>query len=410
MNNCPKCGNPLQAGISTCPICGTNINPVNTVGVPQTPTQPNPVQPINVAPMQPQATPVMGVNQPMPNGAINMQPQTPINNVQTQPVMQPNPVQPVQGVATPSPAPVEQKTPVVTSEQVVSTPTTPEVAPKSPEVETNNQTEKPIELPKVKKESKLNKKMLVIIIGVIAIIAIIAIVLILVLGKQKETKPTTGTNDNTNNAVALKMSKVTSGGYIYNLPESWTTQMSNNLEDIILVNEEGTVAISLDNFTGSLENIDPEAIKTYLDASTYTDVTVTETTIGSRKCILVTGKYNNYPTQIYYIENGATQIVGAAVVYETEEAKILFEADVKTVMESVNYAEVSNAIDPSGLYGSIFRMFENTLLNSEKMPESSYIDDQYSNTQDTITNDTTDTTINGNITNDITDNTIEPTN
>ena len=26
MNNCPKCGNPLQAGVTSCPICGTNIS------------------------------------------------------------------------------------------------------------------------------------------------------------------------------------------------------------------------------------------------------------------------------------------------------------------------------------------------------------------------------------------------
>ena len=26
MNNCPKCGNPLQVGTESCPICGTNTS------------------------------------------------------------------------------------------------------------------------------------------------------------------------------------------------------------------------------------------------------------------------------------------------------------------------------------------------------------------------------------------------
>lgn len=30
MNNCPKCGNPLQPGIVSCPICGTNLEQVKT--------------------------------------------------------------------------------------------------------------------------------------------------------------------------------------------------------------------------------------------------------------------------------------------------------------------------------------------------------------------------------------------
>ena len=28
MNNCPKCGNPLQNGVKTCPICGKKATKV----------------------------------------------------------------------------------------------------------------------------------------------------------------------------------------------------------------------------------------------------------------------------------------------------------------------------------------------------------------------------------------------
>ena len=56
MNNCPKCGNPLQVGTNSCPICGTNI-------LAAAPAPAQPAQPASTA-AQPAAQPAQTQTQP----------------------------------------------------------------------------------------------------------------------------------------------------------------------------------------------------------------------------------------------------------------------------------------------------------------------------------------------------------
>lgn len=110
MNNCQKCGNPLQPGTTSCPICGTIINnePVNLVGntgvvTPSSSINQNIAQPVNPVQEQIQsANPVQqSTTQPM---------NAPITETTNQ---QPNVVQPV------SVAPTTEQT---TSSVVTSVP------------------------------------------------------------------------------------------------------------------------------------------------------------------------------------------------------------------------------------------------------------------------------------------------
>lgn len=421
MNNCPKCGNPLQAGTGTCPICGTNINSVNNVGVAQTPVQPTPVtpsvgQPINNAPMQTPVTPINNVGMSAPAQPINTpvnQPQQPINVAPVQnPIPTPaevtatTPVNPAPSVAAINAQPAVAQAATATTEQGVGT--QPAAVPNNPAAQPAAQTpEKPMELPKAKKQLKFDKKIIFIIIAVLVVAVGVVVAIVLIGGKDSESSNNNNNNNQTNNnIVATNTSKVSSGGYAYNLPENWTTKLSDDTENIILINKDSNTIIYLDNYTGSLSTIDSESLKAYAESSSYTDVTVENITLGSRNCIVVNGTYNNYLTQFYFVEDGNALIVGAVIIYETEEAKTANEATVKTIVESLTYTEMSNAIDPTDMYGAMFQMFNNALINSEQSNGEDYVDDSDMNNFSDNSNDkVSDSTVDNTTTTDTTTNT-----
>ncbi len=87
MNNCPKCGNPLQIGVTSCPICGTDVAVKNSSNNASAPVK----QTVQVAQVSevPKATPSVPVQ---PVGQVVQQPSAPVN-VQAPSVQQSNPVQ-----------------------------------------------------------------------------------------------------------------------------------------------------------------------------------------------------------------------------------------------------------------------------------------------------------------------------
>lgn len=186
MNNCPKCGNPLQPGTSSCPICGTEIEGVSSattqmtvasvakptttvaptiqVATPQaTQQQPAPqpiavvqgqqgvpVQTQNVAVSQTPIAPQLSNNevQVVTPQVVSVDEATPVaSNVSAEPVAQPAPAvvtTPVvvqtdngdasasqQEVIVPAQAPVDVQQPPVVAPQVETTPTVqaPQVQP-----------------------------------------------------------------------------------------------------------------------------------------------------------------------------------------------------------------------------------------------------------------------------------------
>lgn len=118
MNNCPKCGNPLGAGISTCPICGTNTN--NVVNNNSTVSAVQPVAP-NITPAQNIATPTVTPNSVQTNSVTqvaqtqqpSVAPTSPAQNITPQPSVAQPVVAPVQpSVINPtSPTPVTSEAP-----------------------------------------------------------------------------------------------------------------------------------------------------------------------------------------------------------------------------------------------------------------------------------------------------------
>lgn len=131
MNNCPKCGNPLGAGISTCPICGTNTN--NVVSNNSNVSSVQPIAP-NITATQNNAispsTPTLVQNNSTMQAAQTQQPGVaPVSPVQNN-IPQSSPIQPAvdpvqpSGINAASTAPLASNTTRI-GEPTVSNITTP---------------------------------------------------------------------------------------------------------------------------------------------------------------------------------------------------------------------------------------------------------------------------------------------
>ncbi len=386
MNNCPKCGNPLQVGTTSCPICGTNISSSvqpeqKTDGVKTTVT----VASVATPPAQPAAQPAVAQAQAAPAVATQpvAQPAAPAPVVEQAPVQQPVAPAPVQEVKVEQPAPAPAPAPVAptpTVEAATPAPVQPEGKEETP-IDPNSiaPTIKPVEIGtpvpsipaslnpdapvvtasvdasvKMEKPKKKSNKTAMVLLGILAVV-VIAAVLMMNLGGG--TKLNSNVNTNAGKNSSLEITAVSTNGYKFNLEDGWL--ITEDGTNVIVTNKDETVAIKLDYTKNSLDTISKSTIESFFASrSDFTNTEVTETTISAKKAYLVNTQINQAMVQLYYINGGANLTLGATIVYQSVETKTKYEANVTELIGSLSYSDESlKAISSMEMYSNIFGVY-----------------------------------------------------
>lgn len=392
MNNCPKCGNPLQEGVTSCPICGTNISLTNEQTAPAEPAPaPAPVAaPTPVAPVAEPAKEASPVAAPAPAPAVEPTSVTPSEPTPVEPspvaqtpaapapapvaeptpeapapapVVEPTPVAPVADATpaapvqptveqapvaepTPAPAPVATPTPAVTIENVVTPAPAAPVAEPTPAAPAVSQT--PV-IPK-KKKNKLLPVLLILVV------AVAGVAVYMTMPKKNVTN-----KKNQNQTSQLKMSDVTSHGYQFKIPEGWMVQESG--EDVVIVNDNETVYVKFDHSNDNIESLNAELIENYIISKTsLTDAKVESSKINANDAFIVNGKNNGTPAQIFFIGTGSDLMLGVAVSYQSDESKTVYEAAVQEMIATISYSnDTIKAIDAINKYSELFGTYKGVI-------------------------------------------------
>lgn len=427
MNNCQKCGNPLQIGIDSCPICGTNISTSaagsspskpNTVSV-QSVSQPvikeQTIQPIETNEVKEQSAVVqpIPVVEPTTNVAPTSQLETNsalVTQVQTPPVVEPTSqaVNVVQQEATNNTA--NQISKVLETQSVVNetnqpmynqnVASTPIIQPQqnvSSQTGTNdanniapvvNKVVSPTPVPSIpaniapspintvvsapnnaqvyEKPKKSNKTILVL--GIIILVAIVCVG-----AYTMFLSPKTKLSPNKNNEATANLTTLSSNGYKLKLKDGWI-----NVEDgtnVIITNESETVAIKLDRVNNSFNALNKDYLISYFSSQTgFTNVEASETQISAKKAFLVNCLVSQTPVQYYYINGGTNLIIVTTIVYQSNDSKTKYEADVTEMISTLSYSDDSiKAINSIQMYSDIFGKYNGIFL---------YDQNQITNTQD----------------------------
>lgn len=406
MNNCPKCGNPLQAGVTSCPICGTNISSTsteqnavkkevqtatpapaaNTVKVesvastaPKVENQavsqeaktaePVKVEPVKqeevAAPVQ-QATPTGAVAPQEAVTAAPIQPTSP-KEPAPQPTPAPQPVQPTvapiapttQNVATPS------QTPDIPKSLIENDPAVAQVAaafkPK-PEVQ-----DEP------KKKGKKGKKGLLLVLLLVIVVAAGGFIYMNML-----SKPSTPAQNQNQPSKLVGATSVSSNGYKFSLTKEWLVNEDGT--NVILTNTEETVAIKLDHSASNISNISKEMIENYINKSSlYKDIKVSELQISAKNAYSIDANYNDLPVQIYFIGGGTNLTLGVTIVYQSADTKNKYEALITEMVGTISYSDESiKAISTMDMYSEIFSTYRG-VINSQNTTEEEPPSDEENN-------------------------------
>ena len=339
MSNCPKCGNPMQEGTTKCPICGTDIlaetaaTPVAEAPAPEAPA-PAPVEAPAPAPAPaPAEAPAPAAPAPAPVPAPEPAPVAPAPTAEAAPAEAP--VQP--GAIAPTVERVEMTSPVPGIPTSIST----------PGLSINE--EKPlVENP----ASKPKKKKTPLIILVVVLIAVaVATYFALVPPKKKN-------NNMANNGVEdIELMSMTSNGYRMKLAEKWV--IIEDGSNVVVTNDENTVVMKLEHTAANLANTNESNITSSLDSrELYRDVEVTSVNMSGRDSFLVNAKLNEMPIQVYLINGGSNLVLGVTIVYQSNDSKTKYEAEVTAMVSTLSYAEdTTRAIDAISAYEEAFRSF-----------------------------------------------------
>ncbi len=414
MNNCPKCGNPLQVGTSSCPICGTNIQvsatpektteekgkTTVTVASVASPVPAKPVAPAPApAPAEAPVQPVPAVQTPEP---VKAQPTPVVEKVEVKTESQvaaptvaatiPKETavaqaQPTEVAAQPTevaaPAPVPTPTPTATPEPVDPNSIAPTIKPIEsstpvPSIPASlNDDAKVITTSvsnpgvKMEKPSKKVNKTVILVAGILAVVAICG-ALMMGMGGQKLN---TNTNTNPEKNSALKLTSVSTNGFKFNLEEGWV--ITEDGTNVIVTNNDETVAVKLDYQKSGLDQISKSTIEGFFSTRTdFTNTAVTETTISAKKAYLVNTQINQAMVQVYYINGGTNLTLGATIVYQSNETKTKYEANVTELIGSLSYSDESlKAISSMEMYSNIFGVY-NGVFNYQPTTEVPQTPDQ----------------------------------
>ena len=308
-NNCTKCGNPLQAGTTICPICGTNnINAGVAPAAPATPVAPATPAPAPADPAAVAPAPAPVVPAPA----------------------DPAPVAPATPVPAPAPAPADTA-PVA--------PATPAPAPAVP-VPTPSATPAAVA---PAKEKKPKDKKLFIIVGIIAAVIIVGAIVAMVIinNSSKVEEPPVNDNNNNNQNKAAVSSKMSLNGYSFTLPNGWSVDTSGGTTAI--VDKDVSTIVQLQHDADSFANLNKDNMTNYLTGRGYSNINSADKTIGGKKGLLFTASKagNAFQYDFYYIDNNEV-IVGAGVVYIDSAAKNKNSRFVEQIMNTLSYSETVN--------------------------------------------------------------------
>lgn len=411
MNNCPKCGNPLQAGVSSCPICGTNIE-VNSANQ----NKQNTVTVTSVSKPAENKTPVASAETPKKEIVVNntMATQNAISNntveksstpvtsevqvknesqqenkqvavaqeVKAKPAVEQAPVQPVETVQ-PERAAVQQTvqqpvqpTAQPTVQPVASTPqveqTSPVQSPSTPSIPLSLEVNDPAAIqavrtltaelkPEVKPAPKKKANKNVIIIAAVVVILLVAGGFYFMQGSKTKMKNNNNNNQPTKEIAAT--TSVSSNGYKFNLPEGWL--INEDGQNVILTNAGETVVVKFDHSKSNLSYISKETIEKYLSNSSYEKGEVSEVKISAKDAYAINTNINDLPVQIYFIGGGSNLIIGATIIYQSEDTKTKYEPTVTELLGTLSFSDESiKAISTMDTYSDIFNIYGG-IINSQ---------------------------------------------
>jgi len=411
MNNCPKCGNPLQVGITSCPICGTDVsnnqnNNVNQVkqnvqvaSVAATNTPQKVVEGPSMPSVTPTVTPAVLKDQ-MPNNNVAKEPVSlnkvvsnvavpngeaanPINNqvapnvsapisptVQNNQALNQANINESNSNATPNQQiatigqPVNQASVVPTSlnpnQENVGIPSSLSGAkPAVPEIQ-NLEAPKNIDNPNSKKG--LNRKT-ALLVGIILIVLIVSALLFMLMNNNSNSlnKPVPPADDE-----KVENTRVLSNGFKFNLQDGWLLSEYGN--NVYVTNSTDTVALRLSGSPVSFSEITEEEIQKQINAnSKFSSPEIGTTQISARDAYIVNSSLNNLPVQIYFINGGTALTLGVVTIYKTEESKTKFESNVLEMIGSISYSDDSmKAISTIDMYSDAFNLF-NDIINKKEI-------------------------------------------
>lgn len=355
MNNCEKCGNPLQPGLTTCPICGTTAKSLDaaitaqpmatetiealdeppiasaplTTSVAQatpTPAQPmdiNPAPAVPIMPAQPMDIVAPSTPVPLPAGTPSFE--TPSQSAATaQPAMFTDTGFTGMGINAATPATnVTLDVPATAAPQTPATPAQPSIPEKKEAAP--------------KKEKKTNNTMLIVIVALAALGLGLGAGFLISSSMSKPAAPSP-TEEVANS------NETSEGGYTFKIEEGWTPTTING--KLVITNKDDDVTVRFTTNSGQFSNINSSNIEVSLSTKEgYTDVTTEKTTLGEKDVVIATAKNGDVYIQYYYTAHDVNNIMYITAIYETQESKDSNEEKVKAIIESAKYTEeIQNAI------------------------------------------------------------------
>lgn len=368
MNNCAKCGNPLQPGLSSCPICGTvtsnSIEQLEETPVVQNLTQKTASTPViseQQTPIEPQTQPVTPPVQvaPAPVPAQPVQ-SSPVQVAPAPAPAQPAPTTPSVPVA-PTQVPVQ---PMVTQKTESFTLPQNQTSLGTPILETP-QTQKKEE-PKKEPTKKKNSIVPIIILSVIISLSV-GFVAGKLLSKPTATKP--AVEEKKEEVASVK--EINANGFSFNMDEKW--DLTEQYSDTIIINDkEETFTFRMSLVTGTFTNINQQNIEDSINSKEgYTELKIQETELNKKDAFFVEVKKENKNIEYYYFGQDDSTTIVVTVVYETKESKNANSKKIRTLLESVKYTDqsskASDIVQPNNslFYDStlIFKDATNPLFN-----------------------------------------------
>lgn len=436
MTNCEKCGNPLQPGLTTCPICGTTAKSIDAPDVAM--TQPG-VESLGEAPVAnavPQAQPAAPVIEPGPIAApaptpvtapapvpapaqtvapapvpapVPVQPEIPV--AQPAPVMETIPVQPAPVVVEPAPVPVAPA-PIMEAPAPVPAPAPMPAAPAAPVIDPLPAqgfsgaeaapvapapvpvAENPIPVPAVtnpipapapavapapvtpavaEEDKKNKKKNKKGNAGLVIIVAIVALGLGLGAGYLLSPSLKAAPVPPPVEEVSTAQ-PVSLNGFSFSVEEGW--QYSQTGDKVLVTKDDESVFVRMAVYEGIFENMNTTSIELSLATKEgYSDVEVEKTTIGERDAIVVSAVNGESSVQYYYFAHTTEKVLSVTVIYAKSADKKTYEETVKKIVEGTTYNDDAiNAIEAISPYSSLFS-------DSKSVYDSSF-NDQKTNTEE----------------------------
>lgn len=302
--NCSKCGNPLQAGTTICPVCGTNN--INANVAPAAPAQaaPAPVPQVPVdaaltaAPVQPAGTPAPAAAEPAP-------------------------VAPATGVApAPAQAPATEAVPAAQPTGAVPVVAPSATAPATP--------------PKEKPKGNSKTIIIIIVVGLVLIGGVVGVLFFI--NSNNSTPPAvdnpSNVNGNNNQGTVAQNNNVSIEDFEYNLPAGWRVVES---EDFVRLVKSDDLEIE---FAYLMQDFTNQDILDLFTTIGITDAQINQATVSGKNAYTADFVNEEKNIRMYFVTVDGGTIMAAVQVY-TDAVK----GEVERIIGSIKYNESGKAID-----------------------------------------------------------------